>query len=85
MPTALNHFTVAEIEGQEKAGEGAPLTWAFNGRLGRFTNFVNLMDMCGISVPSGVLTHPSLPIDGSQGKAKLLALCLLQAFCQMGF
>ncbi|KAK9803367.1 hypothetical protein WJX73_009893 [Symbiochloris irregularis] len=69
VPTALNHFTVAEIEGQEKGGEGAQLTWAFNGRLGRFTNFVNLMDMCGISVPSGVLEHPLLPTDGSQAEA----------------
>lgn len=68
VPTALNHFTVAEIEGQEKGGEAAPLTWAFNGRLGRFTNFVNLMDMCGISVPAGVLSHPELSTNGSEGE-----------------
>ena len=31
------------------------MTWAKNGNLGRFTNFVNLMDMAAIAVPSGVL------------------------------
>ena len=58
MPTALHHYTVAEIKGEEKAAR--PPTWACNARLGRFTNFVNLLDMCGVSVPSAVLQHPAL-------------------------
>lgn len=53
VPTALQHYTVQEVLEQE---ELAPLpTWPRNGNLGRFTNFVNLLDMCGIAVPSGLL------------------------------
>ena len=36
-------------------------TWPRNGNLGRFTNFVNLLDMCGIAVPSGMLQGTCLP------------------------
>ena len=32
------------------------VTWEYNANLGRFTNFVNLLDMAGIAVPSGLLT-----------------------------
>ena len=31
------------------------VTWDRNGNLGKFTNFVNLLNMCGIAVPSGIL------------------------------
>lgn len=31
------------------------VTWDYNANLGRFTNFVNLLDMAGIAVPSGLL------------------------------
>ena len=31
------------------------MTWNRNGNLGKFTNFVNLLNMCGIAVPSGIL------------------------------
>ncbi len=30
-------------------------TWPKNAKNGRFTNFVNLLDMCGISIPQGLL------------------------------
>ena len=32
------------------------VTWEYNANLGRFTNFVNLLDMAGIAVPSGLLS-----------------------------
>lgn len=31
------------------------VTWGHNANLGRFTNFVNLLDMAGIAIPSGLL------------------------------
>jgi len=31
------------------------VTWGHNANLGRYTNFVNLLDMAGIAVPSGLL------------------------------
>ena len=43
----------AEVEAEEK--EAASVSWPKNANLGRFTNFVNLMDMAAIAVPSGVL------------------------------
>ncbi|HTJ57138.1 MAG TPA: allophanate hydrolase [Devosiaceae bacterium] len=45
VPTAPTHYTVAELE-REPIRE--------NSRLGTYTNFVNLLDLCGISVPSGM-------------------------------
>lgn len=65
MPTALHHYTIAEVEATEKGTR--PLTWPFNAKLGRFTNFVNLMDMCGVSVPSGVLECEELSPDDADG------------------
>ncbi|WP_075290541.1 allophanate hydrolase [Pararhizobium arenae] len=44
VPTAPRHFTVAELEAE-------PIRE--NSRLGTYTNFVNLLDMCGIAVPTG--------------------------------
>jgi allophanate hydrolase len=44
MPTTTEHPTIAEVAAD-------PL--GVNGRLGTFTNFVNLLDMCGVSVPAG--------------------------------
>lgn len=42
-----------EVQSEETA---APPRWSLNANLGRFTNFVNLCDMCGISVPSGLVS-----------------------------
>lgn len=52
VPTALEHYLVAEVMAEEGA---SPPTWPKNAKNGRFTNFVNLLDMAGISVPSGLL------------------------------
>ncbi len=44
VPTAPRHFTVAELEAE-------PIRE--NSRLGTYTNFVNLLGLCGIAVPCG--------------------------------
>ncbi|MFB2553412.1 allophanate hydrolase [Ensifer soli] len=44
LPTAPRHFTRAELEAE-------PIRE--NSRLGTYTNFVNLLDLCGIAVPTG--------------------------------
>ena len=66
VPTALHHYTVEEIEATEKQPK-EQLSWPFNAKLGRFTNFVNLMDMCGVSVPSGLLRCQELSPNDSNG------------------
>jgi allophanate hydrolase len=52
VPTVLEHYLLQEIADTEE--QAAP-TWPLNAKNGRFTNFVNLLDMCGIAVPSGLL------------------------------
>jgi Asp-tRNA(Asn)/Glu-tRNA(Gln) amidotransferase A subunit family amidase len=52
VPTVLEHYLLEEIAATEAAD---PPTWPRNAKNGRFTNFVNLLDMCGISVPVGLL------------------------------
>ena len=44
VPTAPKHYTVAEVMAD-------PIVT--NSRLGTYTNFVNLLDLCGIAVPVG--------------------------------
>ncbi|MBA3041603.1 MAG: allophanate hydrolase [Alphaproteobacteria bacterium] len=44
VPTAPTHYTVKDLEAE-------PIRE--NSRLGTYTNFVNLLDMCGIAVPTG--------------------------------
>ncbi|KAK9867990.1 hypothetical protein WJX84_012252 [Apatococcus fuscideae] len=58
VPTVLHHYTVAEIEQEEKGP--AEVAWTQNAKQGRFTNFVNLLDMCGVSLPSSLVTLPPL-------------------------
>ena len=48
VPTAAYNYTINEILQQENQGLGS-----LNANLGRFTNFVNFLGMCGVSVPSG--------------------------------
>lgn len=55
VPTAAYNYTVAELDEQECKDHGDVIKPTRNANLGRFTNFVNLLDMCGLSVPSGVL------------------------------
>lgn len=54
VPTALSSYTVDEVVREESA---APPKWTQNAKLGRMTNFVNLLDMCGIAVPSGLMVY----------------------------
>ena len=42
-----------EVAAEEEA---SPPSWPSNAKLGRFTNFVNLLDMCGLALPSGLVT-----------------------------
>jgi allophanate hydrolase len=58
VPTIARFYTVAEIE----ADPIGP-----NARLGTYTNFVNLLDMCGIAVPTGARS------DERPGSVTLLA------------
>lgn len=44
VPTAPRHYRLAELDAE-------PIRE--NSRLGTYTNFVNLLDMCGIAVPTG--------------------------------
>lgn len=46
LPTAPTVYTVAEVEAD-------PLR--LNSRLGHYTNFMNLLDCCGVAVPAGIL------------------------------
>ena len=45
VPTAPRHYTVEEVLA-DPVGT--------NSRLGTYTNFVNLLDLCGIAVPAGI-------------------------------
>ncbi|QRM56113.1 allophanate hydrolase [Sinorhizobium sp. BG8] len=58
VPTAPTHYTLADLEAE-------PIRE--NSRLGTYTNFVNLLDMCGIAVPTGART------DGLPASVTLLA------------
>ncbi len=58
VPTAPRHYTRAELDAE-------PIRE--NSRLGTYTNFVNLLDMCGIAVPSGLRS------DGLPASITLLA------------
>ncbi|GMH41211.1 hypothetical protein BSKO_09121 [Bryopsis sp. KO-2023] len=64
VPTAASHYTLEEIRLEEEPQEGSP-NWTSNANLGRFTNFVNMMDLCGIAVPSGKYNHPP-PGEGDE-------------------
>ncbi|GLI71220.1 hypothetical protein VaNZ11_016284 [Volvox africanus] len=60
VPTALTHWTVAEVAEEESA---ATPSWSRNAKLGRFTNFVNLLDMCGIAIPSGLVSYDAAALS----------------------
>ncbi|KAK9835411.1 hypothetical protein WJX81_007895 [Elliptochloris bilobata] len=53
VPSALHHYLISEVEAEEKVSPEA--SWPKNAKLGRFTNFVNLLDLAAVAVPSGVL------------------------------
>jgi allophanate hydrolase len=58
VPTAPTHYTRADLEAEPIRD---------NSRLGTYTNFVNLLDMCGIAVPTGTRA------DGLPASVTLLA------------
>ncbi|BBZ61544.1 allophanate hydrolase [Mycolicibacterium monacense] len=57
IPTTTDHPTIAEVEAE-------PI--AVNSRLGTYTNFCNLLDMCAVAVPSGAA-------DGAQFGVSIVA------------
>ncbi|BCI52493.1 allophanate hydrolase [Mycolicibacterium litorale] len=57
IPTTTEHPTIAEV-GADPIG--------VNSRLGTYTNFCNLMDMCAVAVPSGT-------VDGAQFGVSVMA------------
>ena len=76
VPTAPRHYTVADLDAE-------PIRE--NSRLGTYTNFVNLLDMCGIAVPTGIRSDglPAsvtlLATEGRDGLAATLARDLHRA------
>jgi allophanate hydrolase len=67
VPTAPHLYTVAEVEAD-------PIRT--NSRLGTYTNFVNLLDLCAIAVPSGVRGDglpSSVTLIGPSGADGLIA------------
>lgn len=52
MPTTGTIYTKAEVEAE-------PI--ALNSNLGRYTNFMNLLDLCGCAVPAGFLSPGGMP------------------------
>ena len=44
------------------------VTWKKNAKLGTFTNFVNLLDLCAVAVPSAAYQHPHLDASGLHGR-----------------
>lgn len=45
----------AEVEAEEKTETAEEASWLKNAKLGRFTNFVNLLDLAAVAVPAGVV------------------------------
>ena len=70
LPTVGTHYTIAEVE-------AAPV--ALNTNLGRYTNFVNLLDLCGVAVPGG-FTPAGLPF----GITLLAPAFRDEAVCELG-
>ena len=54
VPTVMHHYTSEELLRQEAQGEVS-----FNSHLGTFTNFVNLLGMCAVSVPFRSFEYPA--------------------------
>lgn len=70
LPTAPTHPTIAAVEAE-------PI--ARNSELGTYTNFVNLLDLCAVAVPAGMIAATSLPfgvtmIAPAGSESDLLAL-----------
>ena len=68
------------LQAEEEVPAYADVTFGKNANLGRWTNFVNLQDMCGVSVFSGLLRLPHQGERGRRsqsfaGEAELVGLC----------
>ncbi|PRW20653.1 allophanate hydrolase [Chlorella sorokiniana] len=59
VPTSAYNYTVQEIQAEESDPAYEAVCFTKNANLGRWTNFVNLGDMCGVSVFSGLLRPPT--------------------------
>ena len=78
VPTAPTHYTVEDLR-KEPIRE--------NSRLGTYTNFVNLLDMCGIAVPSGRRSDglpASVTLLAAAGKDALAATLAMQLHAATG-
>ena len=60
-PTSLHHYTVEELERDEK--QTVPANGSKNSNLGKFTNYMNLLDCCALAIPSGLYTQCVHPKD----------------------
>lgn len=69
VPTAAYNYTVKEVTEQEGSG-----SVTYNANLGRFTNFVNQIGMCGVSVPSGVFSSSLADRHNSPDTGKDVAI-----------
>jgi allophanate hydrolase len=69
LPTAATIYTIAEVECD-------PIT--LNSKLGRYTNFVNLLDLAALAIPSG-FRRDGLPFGVTliAPAARDVALCRL--------
>ena len=47
LPTAPTVYTVEQVLAD-------PIRFSFNSRLGTYTNFVNLLELCGLALPSSM-------------------------------
>jgi allophanate hydrolase len=78
VPTAPTHYTVEAVLAD-------PI--ATNSRLGAYTNFVNLLDMCGIAVPCGTRADGlpmSITLLAAAGKDGLLAALACDVHARSG-
>ena len=66
VPTVMHHYLAKEVLDQETA---APEAAKYNAYLGTFTNFVNLLGMCALSVPAGLLPDIELEVRSLQHTA----------------
>ena len=66
VPTAPFHPTIAEVKADPVA---------LNSRMGTYTNFCNLFDLCAVAVPTGTID------EGERGSAHFGITVLAPAFC----
>lgn len=70
VPTVMHHYTAAELSAQEAEG-----VVSYNSHLGTFTNFVNLLGMCGVSVPFSTFECAA---PDAEVRTSRLHMCLLE-------